>query len=606
MYGICRFCLWLSFGFLGIQILNTNLNASTATAGTASVTFTASGTSIIVQTSVGAPPAGYYDRVWVCTQTAAQIAQGFNGIYPIGVTAIPVQRFTDTGGNNTSGSVTLTTLGSGSRVYAFGGRFQNGTNAQTLNLSLSLVFADPSKTPQTITVTPTSGTVNKGTDFIFHVSGNQTSLSFSVPGIFTDVDGLHFPTEQIGIHTFGVFAAPEGDYAQSNTVTVTVTVRGYRVKIKLPANGGTNSIFYDISQNGVDITSLVQIPGAPVVTRVVEVPNSSAVTVTPRIVGVTKDGVIWTKDADGEFIVTPTVVTPVPVVNETDTVDEQTIPPPPAPSVPDVSDENKSVWSKTEESDTNAKDKTIKEGTDKIVSKLDEIKKAIQSQGGDYAPGNANDTAISEAAGDGAGATDGNGNGQGSASAKSSTQSAFSSAQSTPTFSPSGPSAATMSVVLPGIGTMNLDPASDPLVLSLCVFIHDLIGWVALLIYTWFAWSEFKTLCNLLTVSQQAVGNSVIAGTGAQATAIIAAVAITVLIVSFPSLYWAYVQMPETLSANPFSGATGIFAGVSLYLLYLMVPVSLILTLIAQAFTLRKFGLVTAMTIATAIRFIVP
>lgn len=213
---------WLSLCLCNVAFVLVGYS-NTTSAGTATVTFTLSGSNITVFSSVGAPPAGYYDRVWVCTQTAAQVAQGFNGIYPIAVTAIPVQRFTDTGGPNTSGTISIATLGAGSRVYAFGGRFQNGTNVQTLNLSLSLYFSD---NPQTITVSPPSQAVQIPGSASLTVAGGVNTYTWSATGgALTPVSGgATFTATTAGTYTVSVYANAGSGYSQSNTATATVTM----------------------------------------------------------------------------------------------------------------------------------------------------------------------------------------------------------------------------------------------------------------------------------------------------------------------------------------------------------------------------------------------
>lgn len=485
------------------------------------------------------------------------------------------------------------------------------------------------QSPHVITVTPSSGTIDQGADFEFNVSGHQTSPSFSIEGISLDVGGYRKTFDQIGIHSFNVWAPAGNGYSESNTVTVTVTVRGYRIRVPLAANTGDYTVMYDVSQGGTVITSLVQLKGAPARTQIVEVPGPGNVTVTPRIVGVKKDGSLWVEDSTEQTNLTPTIVTPVPVVDEGDEVPESTVTAPQTPK-PGVSDSEKSVWNPTSETDVEAKDNTMKEGFDKVVSAVDAVNatlkaRLLQQSGPDIIGGGEEGENLGEKIDQTnehlqkiADRTDletdaiENNPTPASVSSTSSeqrtaTEQAFGSAQTPTITAPAAPTSQGMLLVtIPGHGSINLDPASDPDALALCNFIKQVISWIALLVYSWFAWGEFKTLCALLTVAPQAKGNPVIGGTGAQATAIVAAVAITVLLVSFPSLYWAFSQLPEDIASNPFAGATGVISGISLYLLYLVIPVGLILTLISQAFALRKFGLVTSMAIATSIRFIVP
>lgn len=199
-------------------------HAVTVSNSVCTATLTASGSSIVVFTSVGVPQSGYFERIWVCTQTPAQIAAGFNGIYPIQTTAIPVQRFSDMGGQNSSGTITIATLGAGSRVWVFMGKFQVGTNAQISTASGGLQFP---LLPQTVTVTPSTDSIFQDEQSVLTASGAQNGYSWSLTGgggiIYTGNTAIFTPSA-VGTWTVSVWS-PEGNgYAESNIAHATITV----------------------------------------------------------------------------------------------------------------------------------------------------------------------------------------------------------------------------------------------------------------------------------------------------------------------------------------------------------------------------------------------
>jgi len=160
---------------------------------------------------------------------------------------------------------------------------------------------------------------------------------------------------------------------------------------------------------------------------------------------------------------------------------------------------------------------------------------------------------------------------------------------------------------LPYIGTINLDPASDPEMYKYCTFVKLVTGWALLVAFAWWSWSEFKTIVSGVTTVTQAKGNPVVGGTGAQATALLAAGLIFAVFLGVPAAYWLLVTVDtSSLSSNPFNSAPNTVVQTGLYLLALVFPYALALTLLAAAFVIRKAGTVMVLGVNAAVKFIVP
>jgi len=150
---------------------------------------------------------------------------------------------------------------------------------------------------------------------------------------------------------------------------------------------------------------------------------------------------------------------------------------------------------------------------------------------------------------------------------------------------------ALLSLDLPVIGLVNLDPATHPALDEFLDYVKLLFGWFIILQFHWWAWDEFKKLQLATFTFRQATGNPVLGGTGAQATGFAAAIAITVILVAIPASYWSYATSDDVsaLATNPFSSTTSII-GAGLYLLSLVCPYQLILVIIAEMLVVRKAG----------------
>jgi len=156
------------------------------------------------------------------------------------------------------------------------------------------------------------------------------------------------------------------------------------------------------------------------------------------------------------------------------------------------------------------------------------------------------------------------------------------------------------------IGTINLDPAISASLSAYCAYVKIVSGWILVLVFTWWAWAEFRGIVNTAVVSQQAHGNPVVGGTGAQATALLAATLLAVVFIGLPAAYWAAVTIDMSgLSTNPFAG-TNTYIQAGLYLLNLVFPYDLCLSLLTAAFFIRRFGTIMVLSTNALVKFIVP
>lgn len=164
-----------------------------------------------------------------------------------------------------------------------------------------------------------------------------------------------------------------------------------------------------------------------------------------------------------------------------------------------------------------------------------------------------------------------------------------------------------LSINVPVVGTIDLDPMARPEIATYCNFVKAVSGWAMILVFAWWTWSEFQKIVAVSVTVTQARGNPVVGGTGAQATALLAATLIAAVMIGIPAAYWLLVSVDRSaLSSNPFSGSLSSTVSAGLYLLGCVFPYPLALTLLGAAFVVRKGGTVLVLGVSAAIKFIVP
>lgn len=479
---------------------------------------------------------------------------------------------------------------------------------------------------QTVTISPTSvNPLRPGENVTFTASGGSNAYAWtSTGGTLTGTGNTRsFTVTTEGDFTVSVYAVAGNGLPQSNTATATVhVVKSITLRIPLK-NDYKFPVSYLAFKNGAYVNSADVPPGGTDTLQVTDVHTTDVVTVQTRVPGVKKD-------EDGNIV--PGNLDPSKgpidyVITDTFTIDHgQIFVNPPggavtetksgtAPSAP-LDDSKKSVWTPTT-SEEAAKDGTLRQGVDKIVDGLSQINATLKARLGSGTGGVADNSGIesrldtanehlekiaqrAEAETDLRQDNPTTSDMQSEAGAgKSSVESSYGS-KSLPGLSfPSG-TASGLNVI--GFGyTFNLDPLSDSSVATLASFTRELITFLVSVLLLWWVWGEFSTVVQTLIHSRQAQGNAVLGGTGAQATALIAAAAITGILVTIPALYWAVADV----SLEPMSSGSGPL-GIAFYLFRAFFPVEFLLSAAATCFVIRKGALVLVATTATLIRFIVP
>lgn len=168
------------------------------------------------------------------------------------------------------------------------------------------------------------------------------------------------------------------------------------------------------------------------------------------------------------------------------------------------------------------------------------------------------------------------------------------------------PGSSILTFTIPHVGPISLDPGENETIRIFCDYVKLITGWALLAAFAWWTWAEFSGLVGSTVTAQQAKGNPLLGGTGAQATALIAAGILALIFVGIPAAFWAYVTTDVTsLDENPFSSSSGPVQ-TALYLLALVFPYQLALTLLASAFIIRKAKVVMILGVNAAIKFVVP
>ncbi|HSH94010.1 MAG TPA: hypothetical protein VK968_07680, partial [Roseimicrobium sp.] len=292
----------------------TAAHAVTVSNSVSSVTATATGTTINVSSAIGTPTAGTFERIWVYTQTAAQAAQGTvaNPAYPYGFTAVPVQRFSDTGGANTSGSTTINSLGAGSRIYILIAKFSSGTGAHISSTSGSLDFQG--LIPQVVTITPSAAIIHIGENVVLTASGGHTTYQWSATG---NAAGLAYDKASgivsgsaVGSFVVTVWATATSTYSASNHAECVINViereegsGDHSATVTFDNRARNYPVRFNVWQNGEVVYTEV-VGGGKLVQKKIKLPSDAAYTVTAVIKDpiLSPDGV-WTEGQEKEVVV---------------------------------------------------------------------------------------------------------------------------------------------------------------------------------------------------------------------------------------------------------------------------------------------------------------
>lgn len=169
-------------------------------------------------------------------------------------------------------------------------------------------------------------------------------------------------------------------------------------------------------------------------------------------------------------------------------------------------------------------------------------------------------------------------------------------------------------VALPVAGGGNITLDLNPLVaLPHAVEIY---GWIKMIftviiiaLFEMWVWGKFEMLAMGLSLAPQAKGNTV-AGTGGQATGLLAATLLATVMVSFPAAIWAvYSGAFSVIGASPgpdiMASSTSSMVQ-AFWFLAEVFPIGTLIIIWAQMFIVNKAGMVVYFAAVIAIRFVVP
>lgn len=179
-------------------------------------------------------------------------------------------------------------------------------------------------------------------------------------------------------------------------------------------------------------------------------------------------------------------------------------------------------------------------------------------------------------------------------------------------YSPGGGSAPNFVVTLPssfGGGSFDLNPFSSDRLGEVASWFRSAVAWLAIVSLGGWVWSQLGDWVRGISMLPQAKGNTLVAGTGAQATALVAAgLMTTAIVVAITAiLSWSFGELTiPTLISTALSNPVGAMPAGALWMLDQIFPVgTLVVCLVAKlSFNIYAAGLFA--TCAAVIRFIVP
>jgi len=165
---------------------------------------------------------------------------------------------------------------------------------------------------------------------------------------------------------------------------------------------------------------------------------------------------------------------------------------------------------------------------------------------------------------------------------------------------PRGPSAAV---------EVDLNPLAHPSIAAIAAWIKLVLTVLLLIGFEAWVWTQFDDYVKAFVQVPQAKGNT-IAGTGGQATGLIAAGILAALITSLPAAFFAVYGGSFTaigvLGSSELMPATQSFFVAAFYVLSAFFPVTVALAVLAQWFVVRKAGTALFGVACIGVKFIVP
>lgn len=162
---------------------------------------------------------------------------------------------------------------------------------------------------------------------------------------------------------------------------------------------------------------------------------------------------------------------------------------------------------------------------------------------------------------------------------------------------------------MPVVGVIDVNPFTPDRFGPLAAWVRILAFWAILYFFAMDVWGQIQQYVQAMSTMRQAQGNAVAAGTGAQATSLIAAGLITVAVVASMVLLLTFafgdITIATFMSLFDNSPFQEIPAGV-FWMLNQVVPVMFALTAILGKLTFRIWGTALFGVVSAIVRFVVP
>lgn len=179
---------------------------------------------------------------------------------------------------------------------------------------------------------------------------------------------------------------------------------------------------------------------------------------------------------------------------------------------------------------------------------------------------------------------------------------------------PSGPgsgSAPKMGFSLAG-KSVSINPFTPERFAAIAAWFKAAMAWLTLVLLGAWVWKALGEWVRGFSTIQQAKGNTVVAGTGGQATSLIAAGIITVIIVTGTTalLGWSYGELSfpaiaGAVATNPYSEMASTLPG-AWWLLDQLFPVGVMVTALIARVTFNLYAATVFSGAMAAVRFVVP
>jgi len=163
-----------------------------------------------------------------------------------------------------------------------------------------------------------------------------------------------------------------------------------------------------------------------------------------------------------------------------------------------------------------------------------------------------------------------------------------------------------LAFTVPGIeGSINLDPMENETIASVVPWMKKAVTFVMTWLYFWYLWKQFNEVMMAVNGAQQAKGNPVLGGTGAQATALLSAGAITLVIVAVPALWFAGNAIAQTPLATVPTESDSQMVRTAIYLFGLVFPYEYFFVLLATLMALLKLKILIVSSVQAVVRWVV-